>query len=100
MDGYPAGLHARPASAWADAAKAGAAPLRVRHGADMADPRSLVSLLQLGLKAGDRVTISASGPEARQTLDAFLRTVTGAPLHFTQAPCTIVLDGEGVPRYA
>lgn len=74
---YPAGLHARPASAWADAAKAGATPLRVRHGADMADPRSLVSLLQLGLKAGDRVTISASGPEARQTLDAFLRTVTG-----------------------
>ncbi|PZU07733.1 phosphoenolpyruvate--protein phosphotransferase [Sphingomonas sp.] len=74
---YPAGLHARPASAWADAAKAGPTPLRVRHGADMADPRSLVSLLQLGLKAGDRVTISASGPEARQTLDAFLRTVTG-----------------------
>jgi len=32
--------------------------------------------------------------------EAFLRTVTGAPLHFTQAPCTIVLDGEGVPRYA
>lgn len=32
--------------------------------------------------------------------ESFLRTVTGAPLHFTQAPCTIVLDGEGVPRYA
>ncbi|CAB3887100.1 hypothetical protein ABE599_17260 [Achromobacter mucicolens] len=32
--------------------------------------------------------------------EAFLRTVTGAPLHFTQAPRTIVLDGEGVPRYA
>ena len=74
---YPAGLHARPASAWAEAAKAGGAPLRVRHGGDMADPRSLVALLQLGLKAGDRVTVSASGPGARQALEAFLHVVTG-----------------------
>ncbi|WP_196221712.1 phosphoenolpyruvate--protein phosphotransferase [Sphingobium sp. CAP-1] len=71
---YPAGLHARPASAWGEAAKVGAAPLRVRHGDDMADPRSLVSLLQLGLKAGDRITISAG---ARPALDQFMRTVTG-----------------------
>ena len=32
--------------------------------------------------------------------EASLRAVTGAPLHFTQAPRTIVVDGEGVPRYA
>ncbi|WP_375194303.1 phosphoenolpyruvate--protein phosphotransferase [Sphingobium sp.] len=70
---YPAGLHARPASAWGEAAKAGATPLRVRHGEDVADPRSLVSLLQLGLKAGDRVSISAG---TRPALDQFMRTVT------------------------
>ncbi|WP_313808756.1 phosphoenolpyruvate--protein phosphotransferase [Sphingobium sp.] len=71
---YPAGLHARPASVWSEAAKAGATPIRIRHGDDMADPRSLVSLLQLGLKAGDRISISAG---ARPALDQFLRTVTG-----------------------
>ena len=71
---YPAGLHARPASAWAEAAKTLATPIRIRHDGDIADPRGLVSLLQLGLKAGDRATISASD---RQALDRFMRTVTG-----------------------
>jgi phosphoenolpyruvate-protein phosphotransferase len=70
---YPAGLHARPASAWAEAAKSLGTPLRIRHDEDMADPRSIVSLLQLGLKAGERATISSSD---RNTLDQFMRTVT------------------------
>ncbi|MFD4838098.1 3-oxoacid CoA-transferase subunit B [Achromobacter sp. NPDC058515] len=30
----------------------------------------------------------------------FLRSATGAPLHFPQAPRTIVLDDAGAPRYA
>ena len=72
---YPTGLHARPASAWAEAAKASGVTLRVRHDSEVADPRSLVSLLQLGLRAGDVVTISASGKDARQALDQFVRTV-------------------------
>lgn len=73
MVDYPAGLHARPASVWAEAAKAVATPMRIRHDEDMADPRSLVSLLQLGLKAGDCATISAND---RLALDQFMRTVT------------------------
>lgn len=72
---YPTGLHARPASAWAEAAKASGVTLRVRHDSEVADPRSLVSLLQLGLRAGDVVTFSASGKDARQALDQFVRTV-------------------------
>ena len=74
---YPAGLHARPAAAWVDAARALPVALRVRHGQDSADPRSLVSLLQLGLKAGDEVVLSAAGAGAREAVDRFLRTVTG-----------------------
>ncbi len=73
---YPTGLHARPAAAWAEAAKALPVALRVRHGAETADPRSLVALLQLGLKAGDAITISASGPGARGALDSFHGTIT------------------------
>ncbi|EGD60802.1 phosphoenolpyruvate-protein phosphotransferase [Novosphingobium nitrogenifigens DSM 19370] len=72
---YPAGLHARPASVWSEAAKASPAPLRVRHEAESADPRSLVALLQLGLKAGDRVVLSAGGPQADDALRAFHRAV-------------------------
>jgi phosphocarrier protein FPr len=73
---YPTGLHARPATAWSEAAKASAAPLRVRHGDEMADPRSMVGLLQLGLKAGDTLTISAGGEGAKAALDQFLQAVT------------------------
>ena len=73
---YPSGLHARPASAWVEAAKASGASLRVRHGNDIADPRSLISLLQLGLKAGDEVVLSAAGRDARAALQAFHGAVT------------------------
>lgn len=73
---YPAGLHARPASAWAEAAKASGMALRVRHDDDVADPRSLISLLQLGLTAGDRITVSASGEGAGLALDAFMQIIT------------------------
>jgi phosphocarrier protein FPr len=73
---YPTGLHARPASAWVEAAKACEAALRVRHGDEMADPRNLISLLQLGLKAGDTVVLSAAGRDAVAALQGFHRAVT------------------------
>lgn len=73
---YPAGLHARPASTWAETAKSAGSPLRVRHGGETADPRSLVSLLQLGLKAGDTIVISAGGSNARAALERFHSVVT------------------------
>ena len=72
---HPTGLHARPASAWVEAARASGVRLRVRHGGESADPRSLVSLLQLGLRAGDRVTLSAEGAGARAALDSFAAVV-------------------------
>ncbi|MBB2167359.1 phosphoenolpyruvate--protein phosphotransferase [Gluconacetobacter aggeris] len=73
---YPTGLHARPASTWSETAKGAGAPLRVRHGAEAADPRSLVALLQLGLKAGDTIVISAGGANARTALERFHNVVT------------------------
>ncbi|MEG3125930.1 phosphoenolpyruvate--protein phosphotransferase [Sphingomonas sp. GB1N7] len=73
---YPVGLHARPASAWVAAAKASPVALRVRHGNDMADPRNLIALLQLGLRAGDRVTLSAAGTDAVAEVKAFHDVVT------------------------
>jgi phosphocarrier protein FPr len=73
---YPAGLHARPAAAWVEAARAAAVPLKVRHGAEAADPRNLVALLQLGLRQGDGVTISAEGDEAAPALARFKARIT------------------------
>jgi len=73
---YPSGLHARPAAAWVDAAKASGVTMRVRHGDEIGDPRSLISLLQLGLKAGDSVTISATGDGAAQALSRLHGVIT------------------------
>ncbi|PIO97066.1 phosphoenolpyruvate--protein phosphotransferase [Pleomorphomonas carboxyditropha] len=74
---YPNGLHARPASRWVDAAKAAGTRLQVRRGADVADPTRLVSLLQLGLRAGETVTVSADGDNAAVALSTFMRVIEG-----------------------
>jgi phosphocarrier protein FPr len=68
---YPAGLHARPASAWVETARQSSARLQVRHGAEAADPRNLVSLLALGLREGDAIAISAEGEDAARFLQHF-----------------------------
>jgi phosphocarrier protein FPr len=67
---YPNGLHARPAARWVDAARRTRAALRIRRGDEAADPRSLVSLLRLGLREGDGVVVSAEGDGAAEALAA------------------------------
>ncbi|MBS7537980.1 phosphoenolpyruvate--protein phosphotransferase [Ancylobacter lacus] len=72
---YPTGLHARPATAWVDTAKRFTAQLRVRHGGEAADAKNLIALLQLGLRPGDEVVLSAAGPDATAALAALRQTV-------------------------
>jgi len=74
---YPSGLHARPAARWVDSARRTRAQLRVRRGDEAADPRSLVSLLRLGLREGDRVAVSAEGDGAVEALVAMKATIAG-----------------------
>ncbi len=73
---YPAGLHARPASAWVDVVRANGVPIRVRHGQEIADARNLVALLQLGLRHGDEITVSAEGEGAEAALAALRAKIT------------------------
>ncbi len=74
---YPAGLHARPASVWVDTARATGIRLQARHGNEVADMRNLVALLQLGLRAGDTVVISAEGEDAKAALARVKARITG-----------------------
>jgi len=71
---YPAGLHARPASRWVETARGFAARVQVRHADQVADAKNLVALLRLGLRAGERVVISADGRDASAAL-AKLRSI-------------------------
>lgn len=75
--GYPAGLHARPASRWVEAARAHAARMQVRHGHEVADAKNLLALLQLGARAGDRLHISAEGRDAAAALARFRAVIDG-----------------------
>jgi phosphocarrier protein FPr len=74
---YPAGLHARPASLWVEAARQSGLRIQIRHGAEAAEARNLVALLQLGLRAGDTVTISAEGEDAAAGLARFAAKING-----------------------
>jgi phosphocarrier protein FPr len=67
---YPNGLHARPAAHWIETARRQKARVQVRSGDVVADPRNLVSLLQLGLRDGETVVVSAEGEGAGEALAA------------------------------
>jgi len=64
------GLHARPASVFVDLAKGFQADIKVRHGAEVASGKSLISLLQLGVTPGSAIRVSAQGTDAAAALTA------------------------------
>jgi len=74
---YPSGLHARPASIWVDTARHSSRRIQIRHNAEVADARNLVSLLQLGLRAGDKITISTEGEDSAAALARFRGVIAG-----------------------
>ncbi|WP_181393076.1 phosphoenolpyruvate--protein phosphotransferase [Stenotrophomonas sp. HMWF023] len=74
---YPNGLHARPATRWAETARGFAARAQVRAGNLAADAKSLVALLQLGLRHGDAVSVSAEGSDAPALLTALRKVMEG-----------------------
>lgn len=63
------GLHARPAATFVDLSKRFQADLRVRYEGLIADGKSLISLLQLGVEYGATIRVSAQGPEAAVALE-------------------------------
>ncbi|GJE43672.1 phosphoenolpyruvate--protein phosphotransferase [Methylobacterium soli] len=73
---YPTGLHARPAAHWVETARACPARIQVRHGAQVADAKNLITLLQLGLHCGDAVVISTEGDDEAGALARICAAVT------------------------
>ncbi|MBD8526615.1 phosphoenolpyruvate--protein phosphotransferase [Pseudomarimonas arenosa] len=64
----PAGLHARPAAVFAEAAKHYRADVRLRFQGREANGKSLVALMSLATAAGSVVELVARGPDAREAL--------------------------------
>ena len=72
---YPNGLHARPATRWAETARGFSAKLQVRKDDIVADGKSLVSLLQLGACQNESLVISAEGNDSTALLETLKTTM-------------------------
>lgn len=70
MIGLAHGVHARPAARVIEAISGFDASVSLEHAGQSADVRSAVAMMSLGTHRGDRVTASASGPDAQQALEA------------------------------
>jgi len=72
---HAGGLHARTAACFVETAGRFACTVHVRHGDRVADARSLLSLLTLGITQGSAITLCAEGPDADAALAALRRLV-------------------------
>ena len=74
--GSRVGLHARPAKLVAEEAGRQSVVVKIgKDGRDPVDARSLLSLLALGAKQGDEVTLSADGDGAAAAVSAIASLV-------------------------
>ena len=64
----PAGLHARPAAVFASKAKTFQADLRLVLGEKSANAKSVVGVMGLSTRCGDKVRIEAAGDDAEQAI--------------------------------
>ncbi|MBN3760579.1 phosphoenolpyruvate--protein phosphotransferase [Burkholderia sp. Ac-20365] len=64
----PAGLHARPAAVFAAEAKKYTSDIRLLRGSDTANAKSVVAIMALATKFGDKVRVQATGPDAGEAI--------------------------------
>jgi phosphocarrier protein FPr/phosphocarrier protein len=78
------GLHARPAALLAQAAKALAAEVSILARGRAANARSVTAVMALGVRHGEEVTFTASGPDAGHAIQQ-LNAALEAALHMESA---------------
>ncbi len=64
------GLHARPCSAFVKAANSFESKIKVKKGENSVDGKSIIGLMTLAAAFGDKITIEASGPDAKKAITA------------------------------
>lgn len=72
-----AGLHARPAALFCRAAGRFRAEVRVEKAGAAADARSLLAVLQLDVRQGDRIVLVAEGDDAEDAVETLAGLLTG-----------------------
>ena len=72
---HAVGLHARPASMFVQTASKFKSDITVTHGDTVANAKSILTVLTLGVHKGNQITISAEGEDAQEALDALKELV-------------------------
>ncbi len=70
------GLHARPAAQFVKAAKAYSSNIKVIKGDTEANAKSSLSLMSLGARHGDKLTIRAEGEDEEAAAEALVELVS------------------------
>ena len=65
----PAGLHARPAAKFVQAASRFESRIVIRQGDREADAKSLIAILGLTIRPSSEIVLAADGPDAGAALD-------------------------------
>ena len=68
------GLHARPASLFAQAAARASSPVTVAKGEKQVNAASILSVISLGVNKGDTVTIASDDEDSLDELEQLLST--------------------------
>lgn len=68
--GMPQGLHARPADQLAREARKWQSRIELLNDSQRVDGKSILELLTLAAEAGTRLVVEASGPDAREAVEA------------------------------
>lgn len=76
------GLHARPASQFPNAAKAFDSRISIRNLSlkeqdNIANAKSIISVLTLALVQGSEVELTAEGPDEQQAVDSLIELIDG-----------------------
>lgn len=75
----PVGIHARPAAEFAQAVTASGCTVTIAKGDGDAVPAgSILSVMGLGVKQGDTVTLTVEGDDADTVADSLVATLTKA----------------------
>lgn len=75
----PVGIHARPAAAFAQAVAASGCTVTIAKGDGAAVPaNSILSIMGLGVKQGDSVTLTVEGDNAETVADQLLASLTAS----------------------
>lgn len=72
----PAGLHARPSAAIAEAVRRFQSKVQICNGNRVVDAASILELLTLGAPQGSSLVLTAKGPDAEQALDAVVQELS------------------------